>query len=108
MQLCYREAYAKAVHLEGKCKKEFVKATEKIVNKFVFQSSPITDDKFVELTNNHFKNDKEKFVKKIKKGLEADFRTWGQRGTGSITEEEFMVAYKSIGMDNEGFPSFQG
>lgn len=105
MHLYYREAYAKAAHLEGECKKEFMEATNKLVDELVFhgKSGPITEDEFVELTNNDLKNGKDKFVEKMKKGLEADFKIWDQKGTGSIAEEEFMVAFKSVGMDNEAW-----
>lgn len=97
------EAYAKAAHLEGECKKEFMEATNKFVDELIFhgRSGPITEDDFIELTNNDFKNDKEKFGEKMKKGLAADFKIWDRKGAGSITEEDCLIAFKSVGLGDE-------
>ncbi|XP_045214110.2 sarcoplasmic calcium-binding protein-like [Mercenaria mercenaria] len=98
-------AYVKLAHLEGERKTEAIKTFHSFWDKFVFhgKSGPVTEEQFIKLTNDDYKANKKAFIEDIRKACDADIKVIDHDGKGFITEEEFITADKSLGLEDEAW-----
>ncbi|XP_060552287.1 sarcoplasmic calcium-binding protein-like [Ruditapes philippinarum] len=95
------ERFAAINHLDPEQKKKVIETMDKLLSENVFygKPGPITEDEFVEMQNDDFKADKDKYVEKRRKYFTTVFSMVDLCGEG-ITEEEFVNAFKALGHDN--------
>jgi hypothetical protein len=71
-------------------------------NDFVFRgkTGEISEDEFIDALNNDFKSDKAKFLEDMKKCFNTFFDVIDTNKDRSISEEEFLIAFKAYGHEN--------
>jgi hypothetical protein len=99
----FREAFVKLAHLEGKRKDEVLETSHRLWNNFIFRGKPgpITEQEFIDMTNNEYKEDRRKFTEKVRKDCMDDVSCFDYKKQGFVTEEEFLTGCKAAGMENE-------
>ena len=90
-------------HLEGERKEEVLTTSHRLWNNFIFRGKPgpITEQDFIDMTNQDYKTDKAKFVENIRKDCVDDVSCFDFKKQGFITEEDFLMGCKAAGMENE-------
>jgi len=98
-----RSKFSELHHLEEAKKKQVMENFEKWWNDFIFrgkQDAEISESAFVEMLNNDFKADKGKFKEAMTKCFNIIFDVIDTNKDRSISEDEFLIAFKAYGHEN--------
>ncbi|XP_053373674.1 sarcoplasmic calcium-binding protein-like isoform X3 [Mercenaria mercenaria] len=97
-----RKKFSELHHLEAEKKKLVEENFEKWWNDYIFRGKggEISETDFVESLNNDLKTDKKKFVDNINKCFNTIFDVIDTNKDRSISEDEFLIAFKAIGHEN--------
>ncbi|XP_053373653.1 sarcoplasmic calcium-binding protein-like [Mercenaria mercenaria] len=86
-------------HLEDNRKEEMMTRIEQWWNKYILQEKPgpISEQEFVDMLNEDFKADRDKFVKKMQTCFEQAFEINNLDGGELLSEEDFVIAFRAAG-----------
>lgn len=98
----FRKTFAELHNLDAERSKEIADDMDELMKEFLFRGrpGPISEQEFVDMNNSEFKEDREKFTEKMRMCLAADFANMDISGKGSLTEDEFVKAFRSLGHEN--------
>ncbi|XP_045168078.2 sarcoplasmic calcium-binding protein-like [Mercenaria mercenaria] len=96
------QTFAELHNLDAERKKEMEEDMDELMKELLFRGrpGPITEQEFIDMNNSEYKADKENFVEKMQKCLAADFANMDVSGKGSLTEDEFIKAFRALGHEN--------
>ncbi|XP_053373654.1 sarcoplasmic calcium-binding protein-like [Mercenaria mercenaria] len=94
--------FAHLHHLEAEKKKDTMKQLDTWWDEYIFRQrpGPISEQDFVDMQNDDFKADKEKFKQRMVTCMKIIFDILNISHEGSMTEQEFVIAYRSAGHEN--------
>lgn len=97
------EEFVKLHQLEGERKEEVKEVFQNLWDQVIFhgKKGPVTEQEFVDMTNEDFKKGKAEFEETVRKLFLEDLKAVDQTGEGSLTEEMFLKSYKAAGFTNE-------
>lgn len=98
-----RDKFSELHHLDEKTKNTISKNFDKWWNDFIFAgdvNAEISQEAFVNRLNGDFKADKKAFVKKMQDCFDLFFDVIDTNKDRSISEEEFLIAFKAYGHEN--------
>ncbi|XP_045188007.2 sarcoplasmic calcium-binding protein-like [Mercenaria mercenaria] len=96
------ERFVHLNNLSPERKKEVIAASKQMMEEHYFRGKPgpLTEQAFVDMNNDEFKADKNKFKERMQKLFSTDFGIMDFSGEGSITQDVFINAFQAAGHDN--------
>ncbi|XP_052250119.1 sarcoplasmic calcium-binding protein-like isoform X4 [Dreissena polymorpha] len=97
-----RSKFSELHHLDEQKKKQVMDNFEKWWNEFIFRgkTGEISESEFVDMLNKDFTTDKAKFKKSMEKCFDILFDVIDTNKDRSISEDEFLIAFKAYGHEN--------
>ncbi|XP_045168936.2 sarcoplasmic calcium-binding protein-like [Mercenaria mercenaria] len=96
------DKFAHLHHFGAEKRKDIIGKLDKWWDQYIFRgkSGPITVQEYIDMQNNDFKEDKEKYTKWAEECAKTIFDILDIEHDGTITQEEFLIAFRSAGHEN--------
>ncbi|KAH3706228.1 sarcoplasmic calcium-binding protein-like isoform X3 [Dreissena polymorpha] len=97
-----RSKFSELHHLPEEQKKQVMKNLEQWWNEFIFRgkTGEISESEFIKMLSKEFSADKAKFKKSMEKCFNILFDVIDTNKDRSISEDEFLIAFKAYGHEN--------
>lgn len=98
----HEEGFANLNNLTAERKKEVIAASKQMMEEHYFrgETGDLTEQTFVDMNNNEYKEDKNKFIERMRKLWNTDCDIMDLYQEGFITQEVFVNAFQAAGYAN--------